>query len=81
MLKSLFIVIDSDSGDTPISLKIALSDKERMKLILGEPYLISRLIKDAEDYLKLKAEMTKPTPGAKIDYKVEGVKRANIKRR
>lgn len=80
MLKELYICITTDSGDSPISLKVAFSNKERLQTLLGEPYLISRLINDAETYLKLKAEITRPTP-RKVDFKKEGVKRANIKRK
>ena len=81
MPKYLHIYISSDAGLPLIQIKHSLDDVQALQPILSEPYILSRLIDDSHDFMKLRAEIVKPIPMGRVDYKKEGVKRANIKRK
>jgi hypothetical protein len=48
MLKDLYIVITDNHGNTPISFKVDLDNKRELDTLLNEPYLLKRLLQDAE---------------------------------
>lgn len=59
MLKDLYIVITTQDGDSAVAIRHSFEDREDIKALRGEPYLLNRLIQSAEKYIQVKAEINK----------------------
>jgi hypothetical protein len=58
MLDQIYIIITDKSGDTALKVSEGIGSKAYIKL-LQEPYVLGRLVKEAEEGLEIKGELDK----------------------
>lgn len=72
MLSSLNIFITDTKGDTVLALSEPITPERRTEgliRLMNEPYLISRLIKDAQTAIELKKEIATPNMNYRYEWK------------